>query len=90
MKGIARRGKDAAGGIIMGPSSSTVKADGYFVSLIGDKVASHGDSPHTPPPTLISNGAQKLKIDNKIPSKQGTLATCGHPVKPGSSTVKVS
>lgn len=90
MKGIARRGKDAAGGIILGPSSSTVKADGFFVSLIGDKVASHGKAPHTPPPTLVSNGAQKLMIDNKVPSKQGTVATCGHTVTPGSGTVKVS
>jgi uncharacterized Zn-binding protein involved in type VI secretion len=90
MKGIGRRGTDAAGGVIIGPSSSTVKADGKFVSLLGDKVASHGKSPHSPPPTLVSNGAQKIKVDGKVPSKQGTLATCGHTVTPGSGTVKVS
>lgn len=90
MKGIGRRGKDAAGGLIQGPSSSTVKADGYYVSLIGDKVFSHGKAPHSPPPTLVSNGAQKLKVDGKVPSKKGTTATCGHSVTAGSDTVKVS
>ena len=54
MPGIARVSTDTAQGIITGPGSSTVKADGKRVSLENDKIAGHGDAPHTAP-TLTSN-----------------------------------
>ena len=88
MPGIARKGQDKAKGAIVGPSASTVKADGKFVALIGDNVASHGKAPHAKP-TLVSNGASKVLVDGKVPAKQGTVATCGHTVVPGSSSVIV-
>ena len=53
MPGIARVSTDTAQGIITGPGSSTVKADGKRVSFENDKVAGHGDAPHTAP-TLTS------------------------------------
>lgn len=88
MPGIARKGVDKAKGIILGPSAKTVFADGKPVALIGDNVAPHGKSPHKKS-TLISNGAKKCLVEYKVPAKQGTVATCKHPVSPGSPTVKV-
>ena len=45
-KGITRVGIDTAVGLINGPGSSTVFAEGYKVSLPGDAIVSHGESPH--------------------------------------------
>ena len=45
-KGITRVGVDTAGGLINGPGSSTVYAEGYNVSLPGDGIVSHEDPPH--------------------------------------------
>jgi uncharacterized Zn-binding protein involved in type VI secretion len=89
MPGIARKGTDNARGVIVGPSSSTVFADGKPVSLIGDQVAAHGKAPHSNP-KIVGNGAKKVLVDGKIPAKQGSTASCGHSVVPGSSTVIVS
>jgi len=89
MADIARVKTDTAKGIILGPGASTVFADGKKVSLIGDKVAAHGKSPHTAP-TLVSAGASTVLADGGIPAMKGTVATCGHSVSSGSSTVKVS
>ena len=88
MPGIARVSTDTAQGIITGPGSSTVKADGKRVSLENDKIAGHGDAPHSAP-TLTSNYSATVFADNKMVCKQGTIATCGHAVSPGSGTVKV-
>jgi len=89
MPGIARIISDSAQGAISGPGSSTVKVDGMPVSLLQDEVFGHGKAPHSAP-TLTSNGAQNILIDGQIPAKQGTVASCGDVVSPGSSTVKVS
>ena len=88
MPGIARRGTDKARGVIVGPSASTVYADGKPVALMGDKVAPHGKAPHSSA-TLTQNPAKKVLADGKQPAKAGTLASCKHSVSPGSSTVIV-
>ena len=88
MPGIARKGKDKAQGSIVGPSASTVYADGVPVALMGDKVAPHGKSPHSSP-TLTSNPANKVLADGKKPAKAGIVASCKHTVSPGSPTVIV-
>jgi uncharacterized Zn-binding protein involved in type VI secretion len=86
--GIARKGSDYAKGVIVGPSAKTVFANGKPVALIGDTVAPHGKAPHTKP-ALVSNGASKCLVEGQIPAKQGTSASCGHTVTPGSPNVKV-
>jgi uncharacterized Zn-binding protein involved in type VI secretion len=88
MPGIARVKTDAARGVILGPGAPTVFADGKTVSLIGDAVAPHGKAPHSGP-VLTSNGAQTVFADGGVPSKQGTVASCGHSVSSGSPTVIV-
>ena len=87
MPNIARVLQDTAKGIITGPGAGTVFADGKHVSLIGDRVMTHGKAPHSSP-TLVSNGSPTVKADNGIVAKEGTTASCGHTVKSG-STVKV-
>ena len=46
-KGVTRVGVDSAGSIIVGPGMPTVLVNGSPVSLPGDSIASHGDSPHS-------------------------------------------
>ena len=88
MPGIARRGKDKARGVIIGPSAKTVFANGLPVSLLGDTVAPHGKPPHTRP-SLVSNPSPSVVVENINVAKQGTLASCGHPVEPASPNVIV-
>ena len=88
MPGIGRVRTDAAKGVILGPGAPTVFADSKTVSLIGDAVAPHGEAPHSSP-ILVSNGAQTVFADGGVPSKQGTVASCGHSVSSGSPTVIV-
>lgn len=45
-RGASRVGKDVAGGLVLGPGEITVLVNGFPISLRGDAVASHGDSPH--------------------------------------------
>lgn len=89
MAGIGRVGRDMAGaGIILGPGSPNVYANYTPVSLVGDAVAGHGPAPHTNP-VVIGPPASKIFINNKLVTKAGTLAMCGHPVAPGSFNVIV-
>lgn len=87
MPSIARVQTDNAQGVITGPGAPTVKADNKKVSVENDKVAGHGDAPHSAP-TLTSNYSSTVKADNKYVAKNGTIATCGHSVS-SESTVKV-
>ena len=88
MARIARVSTDTAQGVITGPGSSTVRADGKKVSIERDRVAGHGDSPHSAP-SLTSNYSNSVFADVKKVAKSGTVATCGHTVSPGSGTVEV-
>jgi uncharacterized Zn-binding protein involved in type VI secretion len=89
MPGIARvRSNDTAGGVILGPGAPTVYADNKVVSVITDRVAPHGPGLHGGP-VLVSNGSPSVRAENKIVAKKGSLASCNHPVIPGSSTVFV-
>lgn len=89
MPGIARVNTDIAGGVIVGPGSSTMLVDGKPVSFIGDVVATHGNSPHNSP-TLVAGGASTIVVDGEIPAMQRSQAACGHTVSPGSSKMIVS
>lgn len=54
-RGAARVGLDIAGGIILGPGNPTVLVNGFPISLIGDAVAGHGDSPHNSPNMTVGS-----------------------------------
>jgi uncharacterized Zn-binding protein involved in type VI secretion len=48
-RGASRVGKDVAGGVVLGPGEPTVLVNGFPISLRGDRVAGHGDPPHSSP-----------------------------------------
>lgn len=78
----------AGSGVILGPGAPTVKVDNKTVSVVGDLVAGHGDSPHNAP--LIVTGSSTVFANGKpVVRETVDFATCGHPVVSGSSSVIV-
>lgn len=86
MSAIALVGKSTAGGVILGPGSSTVFADGSPISLNGDKVQPHSPSktPHAGSPSVISS-TSGVYVEGKPVVRIGDKATCGHSVSGGGS-----
>lgn len=88
MPGAARVGQDIAGGLVVGPGSTTVVINGSPASLVGDQVVSHGSPPHTA--SMIVTGSTSVVIDGKPLAVQGlSIASCQHPMSTGSPTVIV-
>ena len=84
MSGVARNGVDVAGGVAI-EGSGDVNANGSGVVRIGDKVASHGVSPHSPTPPMV--GKSSTVFANGIGvCRSGDAASCGHTIS-GSSNV---
>lgn len=84
MPGISRVNVDTAGGTITGPGSSDVFVNGSKVSLLGDSVAPHGDSPHNNA-TMV--GSSSTVFANGIGVvRQGDAASCGHTATGSSDT----
>ena len=84
MSGVARNGVDSAGGVAI-EGSGNVNANGSGVVREGDKVASHGVSPHSPTPPMV--GKSTTVFANGIGvSRSGDAASCGHTIS-GSSNV---
>ena len=84
MPAITRVGSNQAGGVITGPGSSTVKAEGARVSLKGDNIAAHGDPPHTAP--VMVGSSSTVYATGKPVVRSGDSASCGHTAN-GASTV---
>ena len=84
MPGVARNSVDSAGGIAI-QGSGNVNANGSGVVRIGDKVASHGISPHSPPPPMVG-GSSTVFAKGIGVSRSGDAASCGHTIS-GSSNV---
>jgi len=76
MPGISRVNVDTAGGTITGPGASTVFVNGSKVSLLGDSVAPHGDSPHNNATMVESSNS--VTAEGKGVVRQGDSASCGH------------
>ena len=88
MPGVGKVGFSIAGkGIILGPGSFTVKAEGQPVSVVGDIVAPHGKPPHTA--ATIVTGSPTVKAEGRPITVQGlSIASCAHPVIFGAPTVQ--
>lgn len=83
MPRVCRANIDKAGGVIMG-GSSTVFIDGFPVALVGNRVQSHGDSPHKN--AIMINGSSKFIVDGiAVCLESISKATCGHPAVSTSS-----
>jgi len=91
MPGAARQFFDTAGGgLILGPSAFTVFCEGSYLSLVGDIIMTHGDTPHTTATSRIFSGSFTVLCEGLFPSVQGlSTVTCGHTVDTGSATVLI-
>lgn len=76
MPGIAVVGRDRAGGTQLGGGQYFYKVEASYVSLLGDRVASHGRSPHSGP--VMAQGAPWYRINGIPACRQGHVASCGH------------
>lgn len=74
---------DTAGSTILGGGGPNT--DQNNVSVIGDQVAGHGQSPHSNP-TMVQ-GSSNVKSWNIGVCRSGDLASCGHTGTPGSPNV---
>ena len=84
MPAITRVGSNQAGGVIVGPGASTVKAEGARVSLKGDNIAAHGKAPHNAPTMVGASGT--VFANGKPVVRAGDAASCQHTAN-GASTV---
>ena len=84
MGGIARVGKDTAGGRIIGNLAPTVQVDNSPVVVKGAVVESHGDSPHDS--ATMTGASATVFANGKAISRAGDAASCGD-IATGSSDV---
>jgi uncharacterized Zn-binding protein involved in type VI secretion len=87
MKNVAIIGTDRAGGTIIGGTQTKLCVTSIPVAVVGDPVASHGDSPHGR--TRITEGSSKLRVNGIPVAGTGDKAACGHTVV-GTSKLRVS
>jgi len=87
MPGVARKDLDVAGGVAI-EGSDNVLVNGYGVVRIGDKVASHGLSPHSPTPPMVE-GSTNVFVNGIGVVRAGDKANCNHIIT-GSSNVSIN
>lgn len=75
-------------GIILGPGAATVYIDGAPASLLGDKIAPHGLSPHKAA-TVISASVTCIAEGRGMVQQGLAQAICGHVCTTGSFTTSV-
>lgn len=87
MPGVARKDLDIAGGVAI-EGSENVFINSLGAVRIGDKVASHGLSPHTPTPPMVE-GSTNVFVNGIGVCRAGDEASCGHIIT-GSDNVSVN
>jgi uncharacterized Zn-binding protein involved in type VI secretion len=88
MPAVAQVSKSKAGGTINGPGVSSVKVEGYTISVIGDNVQGHGLPPHSSP--TMAQGSSTVFAGGKAVCRQGDAASCGHTANNCASTVNAN
>lgn len=83
----AKVGVSLAGGIIIGPGATTVLVEGTPLSTVGDDVTSHGVGAHAA--ALTASGSTTVLAEAEPACRQGDLATCGHAITNGATTVLI-
>ena len=77
-----------ATGVILGPGATTVLIDGAPASVLGDKIAPHGMSPHTA--AVVISASKTCLADGRGMVPVGLAqAICGHVCTTGSFTTSV-
>lgn len=87
MPGVARKNVDIAGGVAI-EGSENVFVNGKGIVRIGDKVASHGLSPHSPTPPMIE-GSTNVFVNGIGAVRAGDKASCNHIIT-GSANVSIN
>ena len=87
MPGVARKTVDTAGGVAI-EGSENVFVNGESVVRIGDRVTSHGLSPHSPTPPMIE-GSENVFVNGIGVVRAGDKANCNHNIT-GSLNVSVN
>lgn len=86
--GVGKVGASLVGpGLVIGPGAPTVLVEGSVCSVLADKVLPHGEPPHTSA-VIVSNVSSSVLAMGKPISRDGSIATCVHPLKLGAFTVK--
>lgn len=78
MPGIALVGIDVAGGLQLGLQVPWFKVNGSPAVVVGDRIAPHGEPPHSPMPTMVQ-GTSTFRLGGIATCRAGHLASCGHP-----------
>lgn len=68
---------DNAGGQAVLTDNGTVFANGFLLMRLGDRVESHGVSPHSPIPDMVT-ASPTVFAEGKPVCGVGDLARCGH------------
>lgn len=76
MPGVACVGADYAGGVQLGMQAAKFKIRGRAVVVVGDRVAGHGEPPHSSP--VMVQGTSKFRVSGIPVCREGHAATCGH------------
>lgn len=73
---VALVGVDSAGGVITGPGAVQLTVNGVLASLLGDRVAGHGNGSHSAP-TMVQ-GSTLLRVNGIPVVLQSHAASCDH------------
>jgi uncharacterized Zn-binding protein involved in type VI secretion len=84
-KRASRVGRDAAQGIILGPGARSVLINNAPASLVNDRIAPHGQSPHTS--SRVLTGSRTVFAESRSLTVQTSTTICGHLVSSGSDNV---
>lgn len=76
MSNVSLVGVDSAGGSIVGPGNPDWTWDGKPISLLGDSIQPHGNSPHVS--ASIVEGSPWMTINGIPVTRAGSAASCGH------------
>jgi uncharacterized Zn-binding protein involved in type VI secretion len=75
-RGVTRTGIDTAGGVLLGHGNTTVYANNFLITVLGDAVSDHGDGKHE---NAVMVEASPTVFCSEIPvCRLGDKASCGH------------
>jgi uncharacterized Zn-binding protein involved in type VI secretion len=87
MPSLAKQFSLVGTGMIQAPCATSVFCEGTAVSLTGDTVSPHGETPHTN--SFVVLGSFTVFVEGRSVTITGSPTSCGHTVSMGSPTVFV-
>lgn len=88
MLGVGKVGMSMVGpGIVLGPGAPTVLVEGLPCSVLADKIAPHGEPPHSTA-VIVGNCSKTVLAMARPISRDTSIGTCAHVLMKGAVTVK--